>query len=288
MSNYKHKVLLGDDEEGYIRNLRPKLEGAGLEVISTNTPEEAKRALHDFRVDVAVFDVMYASAPGQPAIPSWLEVVKDPAFRSIPKVLITGFPEGHKFVRESQSELLGVVDFVDKATGLEAVLSAITKVIVGIYKVEAGGLEERPRVFVIHGHDELAKYQLTVFLYQLRIAPVLISDLAGEGRTIIEQIEKHRDVRFAIATMTPDDIASPVHAPAQQSARARQNVIFEMGYFMGLLGRDRVCVLKKDGVEVLSDFHGVLYVPMDAVDWKLKLARELAKAGFAIDLTEVF
>ena len=67
--------------------------------------------------------------------------------------------------------------------------------------------------------------------------------------------------------------------------RARQNVILELGYFIGKLGRGRVCALHMEGVEIPSDIHGVLYVPYDQGNgWRLKLAYGIRAAGISIDL----
>ena len=74
----------------------------------------------------------------------------------------------------------------------------------------------------------------------------------------------------------------------EAKARARQNVIFELGFFMAKLGRRRTCALYEDGVELLSDFSGVLYVPLDRAEaWKFQLARELKAAGFPVDMNDV-
>ena len=73
-----------------------------------------------------------------------------------------------------------------------------------------------------------------------------------------------------------------------QSNPRRQNVILELGYFMGKLGRERVCVLHKEEVELPSDIYGILYVSMDSSDgWQLKLAKEMKQAGLPIDLNKL-
>lgn len=85
--------------------------------------------------------------------------------------------------------------------------------------------------------------------------------------------------------MTPDDIAAAAVEPSKQKQRARQNVILELGYFFGKLGRPRVCAVYVEGVELPSDIHGVLYVPFDAAEgWRLKLAQEIKAAGIEVDL----
>jgi predicted nucleotide-binding protein len=96
------------------------------------------------------------------------------------------------------------------------------------------------------------------------------------------------EVGFAVALLTPDDLGGPVAAP-EHAARARQNVIFELGYFVGSLGRGRACLLRKGEVEIPSDLVGVIYTDMDhpAEGWKVKLARELRAAGFEFDAGRV-
>lgn len=71
--------------------------------------------------------------------------------------------------------------------------------------------------------------------------------------------------------------------------RARQNVVFELGYFTGRLGRKMVCTLYEEGVETPSDYHGIVYIPLDSAGtWRILLARELKAAGFEIDLNRAF
>jgi predicted nucleotide-binding protein len=73
----------------------------------------------------------------------------------------------------------------------------------------------------------------------------------------------------------------------EQKPRARQNVILELGFFLGKLGRERVCALYQPGVEIPSDYSGVLFVSLDAGGaWRLALARELKAAGLDIDMNK--
>lgn len=138
------------------------------------------------------------------------------------------------------------------------------------------------KVFIVHGHDEGARESVARFLEQLQFDPIILHEQANQGRTIIEKIEAHGDVGFAVILLTPDDVGSAKEADLQQ--RARQNVILELGYFVGRLGRARVCALKRGDIEVPSDFGGVVYEPFDAGGaWKQALCRELQAAGFDID-----
>ena len=145
------------------------------------------------------------------------------------------------------------------------------------------------RVFVVHGHDDGAKDATARFIEQLGLDPVILHERANEGRTIIEKFEKYADVPFAVVLFTPDDVGySKATSPEAAKPRARQNVVFELGFFIGKLGRRRVCVLRKDGTEILSDYHGVLFVPMDSDGaWKLRLGREIKAADLPVDLNKI-
>jgi predicted nucleotide-binding protein len=141
--------------------------------------------------------------------------------------------------------------------------------------VDRGGNQ----VFVVHGHDEAALQAVARFLEQLGLEAIILREQPDAGRTIIEKFEDcAADVGFAVVLLTPDDLAGPVTSPAAAS-RARQNVIFELGYFAGKLGRGRACLLRKGEIEIPSDLFGVIYTDMDAADgWKIKLVRELKAA----------
>jgi predicted nucleotide-binding protein len=140
-------------------------------------------------------------------------------------------------------------------------------------------------VFLVHGHDTSAKESTARFLEKLRLAPVILHEQANEGQTIIEKFEVHSNVGYAVVLLTPDDIGASSSSPDKLSKRARQNVILELGYFTGKLGRRRVCGLFKPGVEIPSDFHGVLFIELDEQGgWRTKLAQELVGAGMKIDL----
>ncbi|MER8506758.1 nucleotide-binding protein [Mesorhizobium sp. M0894] len=110
---------------------------------------------------------------------------------------------------------------------------------------------------------------------------------ANRGRTIIEKFEANSKVGFAVLLLTPDDAIGGTagHPPKH---RARQNVILEWGFFIGQLGRERVCALKRGDVELPSDTVGIVWEPFDDDGaWKPKLAKELEVAGFDIDWARV-
>ncbi|HEX8700647.1 MAG TPA: nucleotide-binding protein [Myxococcaceae bacterium] len=134
-------------------------------------------------------------------------------------------------------------------------------------------------VFIVHGHDDGARDAVARFVEKLGLEAVILHEQPNKGRTIIEKFEAHAAVGFAIVLLTPDDVGAQKSKAASLSPRARQNVVFELGYFIGKLGRERVCALHKEEVELPSDFSGVVYVKMDdAGGWRLKLAQEMKAA----------
>ena len=144
-------------------------------------------------------------------------------------------------------------------------------------------------VFIIHGRDDGAKQTVARFLETLGLEPLILHEQPDKARTIIEKVEDNADVEFAVVLLTPDDVGSLHGEESNLKSRARQNVIFEFGYFIGRLGRQRVCSLTKGNVEIPSDYAGVLYIPLDdAGGWKMQLITELKNAGFNVDANRAF
>ena len=129
------------------------------------------------------------------------------------------------------------------------------------------------RVFVVHGHDNATKESVARFLTQLKLEPIILHEQASGGKTIIEKFETHANVSFAVVLLTPDDLGASATKPENKLPRARQNVVFELGFFVGRLGRSNVCALHKGNVEIPSDYQGVIYIPLDENGgWRLMLA----------------
>ena len=124
------------------------------------------------------------------------------------------------------------------------------------------------KIFVVHGHDETLKTEAEALLYREGFEPVILHRQLDEGQTVIEKFEKNSVVGYALILLTPDDIGCPkterekINADPnykiQEEYRARQNVIFEWGYFVGKLGRPNVCCILKQPVIIPSDLNGIV------------------------------
>ena len=138
------------------------------------------------------------------------------------------------------------------------------------------------RVFVIHGRDYGTRDTVARFLENLGLEPVILEEQPDRGLTVIEKFEENARGDFVVALLTPDDVGGP--NPDKLQPRARQNVVFELGYFVRAFGRNRVRALMKGEVEIPSDYAGVLYIPMDeSGGWQMRLIREMNSAGFNIN-----
>lgn len=148
------------------------------------------------------------------------------------------------------------------------------------------------KVFVVHGHDSELKNDIDIFLRDLGLEPIILHRKADEGLTIIEKFEKHSDVVYAFILLTPDDVGMTVAEYQKEEIkrkiefRARQNVIFEFGYFAAKLGRRNVCCVYKEGVTLPNDISGLLYKKVnDTIDSiGYEIIKELKAAGLKIEI----
>ena len=151
-------------------------------------------------------------------------------------------------------------------------------------------LEQRVsnQVFIVHGRDDGPKDTVARYLSSLELDPVILHEQPNEGRTIVEKFEDYAGVGFAIVLCTPDDVGALSFDRENLRPRPRQNVVLELGFFLGRMGRKRVCALLEGDLEMPSDYDGVLFIPLDAAEgWKLTLARELRASGMDIDMNRI-
>ena len=163
---------------------------------------------------------------------------------------------------------------------------------------KSGPAKGKPKrkIFIVHGHNEVAREQLELVLHELRLAPFVLARSDGGGLTIIEALERHikpgssESASFGIVLLTPDDVGHARKAGGTGSkARARQNVILELGMLIAALGRKRVAVLKTGDLELPSDIAGVLYLEFKSHVREVvpRLCQRLNGAGFDLDPTAI-
>jgi len=265
------KILLADNEPKSLKEWSAALEDEGYDVTRASSVAEAQDHLVRGGFDLAVLDLHMES--DDEADDSGLRLAR--AFRdNLPIVMFTGKPTTELAIRALQRDGRSspAVAFVRKLEdGLEGLLKAVRQAIV-------------PKVFVSHGHDDNATAAVQKFIDDGGARAIVLREQPLASQTILDAFEKHANVQVAIILVTPDDHGAKKGEALQP--RARQNVIFELGFFLAKLGRDKVVALYKDEGEPIewpSNYEGVLYRRMEG-DWKIQLAKDLKKAGISLDL----
>ena len=142
-------------------------------------------------------------------------------------------------------------------------------------------------VFIVHGHNKNLRTEVKAVLYEMGLKPIILSEQANRGKTIIEKFEaKSSRVNYAIILMTADDTGK-ANLEIDYKPRARQNVILEMGYFMARIKRSNMfLLLEDDNIEIPSDISGVVHCSVNE-DWKHKLAHELKECGYKVTSDDI-
>lgn len=140
------------------------------------------------------------------------------------------------------------------------------------------------KIFIVHGHDEALKQSVARLIEKQDIEAIILSEKANQGKTIIEKIEAYSNVNSAICLFTADDLGR-AKAEEDCSFRARQNVVFEAGYFIGKLGRNNVILISNGEIELPSDLQGVVYT--NEKNWEIDLVKELKAMGYSIDMNKM-
>lgn len=145
-------------------------------------------------------------------------------------------------------------------------------------------------VFVVHGRDDRPKTDLEMLLSEIGLDPIVLHRQPDEGNTLIEKLEKHSAVGYAFILLTPDEIAylrADESKPENERAkyrRARPNVIFEFGFFVGQLGRANVSCIYTGDVEIPSDLAGLVYKRYNESvnEIAYEIIKELKAAGYRL------
>lgn len=140
-----------------------------------------------------------------------------------------------------------------------------------------GMLTPNQKVFIVHGHDTDKRNQVELFIRRVGLDPIILCNEPSKGKTIIDKFESYSDVSFAIVLYTACDEGRE-KGKVELFDRARQNVVFEHGFFCSKLGRENVVALHEAGVELPGDLSGVVYISFES-NWKDQLKKEMAAAG---------
>jgi len=188
------------------------------------------------------------------------------------------------------SDELLIIDYGVNVTR-EFIKRAPTKVAIVEKREAKEKTQHSNRVFVVHGKDEAMKQAVARTLEKLGLEPIILHEQPNEGRTVIEKFSNYSDVSFAVVLLSADDFGcSREEGISKGKFRARQNVILELGFFMGKLGRKNVLPLYREAenFEMSSDYAGVVYTPFDSNEqWKFKLVQELNACSFKVDANKL-
>lgn len=154
-----------------------------------------------------------------------------------------------------------------------------------IYK-KISAREMTNKVFIVHGHDNEAKLVVARALEKAGFQAIILHEQPNLGKTIMEKLEKYTDVDYAIVLYTECDKGRAKEEKVEdEKYRARQNVVYEHGYLIGKLGREKVFALVKGNVETPGDISGVVYTEMDDLGaWKITLAKDMKEVGLPVDM----
>lgn len=142
------------------------------------------------------------------------------------------------------------------------------------------------KVFIVHGHNGELRESVARILEKQGIKPIILFEQPNQGATIIEKLEKNNDVGAAICLFSADDVGMEKGKPDEDlKDRARQNVVFEAGLFIGKLGRNRVVIIADKTIEMPSDLQGVVYT--DTSNWTFEVLKELKAMGYSIDYNKL-
>ncbi|WP_455200406.1 TIR domain-containing protein [Kaarinaea lacus] len=128
------------------------------------------------------------------------------------------------------------------------------------------------KIFLLYANDLGMKDELSTFLSKVEISPIVLKESAASSVNLIDELERYDDVEYGIVMLNPD------------ASGISESTVYELGLIVGKLGRNRVCGLVKNQIDILANYSGVSYVPVDpAGAWKFLLIKQLKDAGFDVD-----
>jgi predicted nucleotide-binding protein len=210
-------------------------------------------------------------------LPQWLKSHRNlDSFWGFIKPKFSSYAERRAFLSEQFTPILDFLEFGEIST----INSSINK---NKINADRSNTRNKRKVFIVHGRDNETKQEVARFIEGLGLQSIILHEQASSGMTIIEKIEHYsNDADFALILYTACDHGKGAHESQQQPKnRARQNVVFEHGYFLAKLVRKNVCALVKGDIEIPNDISGVVYVQLDSLGaWKAEVVKELKACGY--------
>lgn len=273
----KGQLLFAENNVDFLNARKEFLINNGYHIVTATNPAETRLALQENHIDMAILDIRLKNDHDENDF-SGFDIAENVA-PSVPKIILTDHANMENLRRALRPRVQGrgtALDLIAKNEGPESLLRAIEQALVR-------------NVFVAHGRDDGALQITARFIEQLGLRPIVLREQTKSSRTLIELLEEHTNaVTFAIVIMTPDDVGKLRKDATHNEPRARQNVIFELGYVLGKLGRRRVCVLSKGTLTRPSNIEGVFTTPMDdGGSWRLAVAHEMEGAGLSVNFNNI-
>jgi predicted nucleotide-binding protein len=259
----KGKVLIIDDELLFLESIILGLKADGYDVDSTNKIGEAHKKLLANRYDLVVLDVLMP-------LEEDLSFLRDASMMNAGVHLAIEARKQHSDVRiilYTQNPTQRLMEPFRNDTKIKMISKSVVSSFEFVEAVNSmlAGKKTAPSIFIVHGRDRSSLLELKNYLQNSLSfpEPVILAEQKSGGTTVIEKFEKYAaKIDIAFVLMTPDDVGGFSESPETLMSRARQNVVFELGYFMGMLGRKagRVIVLHKGPLEIPTDLAGVIYI----------------------------
>lgn len=291
----KKKILLVDNDGDFRGTRREFLEQSGYEVTESATVEAARTALAAGPPDLAIIDVRLRQDANDDDW-SGLELARDVSAR-VPVLLISAYRE--RIAEVVRNRLLPEFDEASVAVGFHTKQdgpAAMLSIVADLFRYPAAGratpapAEMQQSIFLAYGHNETVKREVGDFLRHNGLRVLELGRVPQYGDSILGNVDRYiHQARFAVVLFTGDDAGYDQAAgPAQARPRARQNVVFELGYLLARLGPHRVRALVDPEVEIPTNYQGMLYISLkDGHSWQTELARELRLSGININLKTV-
>jgi CheY-like chemotaxis protein len=262
MRKTNETLLIVDDDKFLPIEISNILKDEGFQVILSNSPEDAIEKIQKENPDLVVLDVMlphgnlFTNAETKGGFDTGIALARK-ILAEYPAIRVMAYTNRISRDTKSWFETRGL-EYIRKGEPPEILVKSIRRAL---------GKPSRPRakIFIVHGHDEAAKLQLKNYLQNTLHfeEPIILHEQPSLGRTIIEKLEDEAlNVEIVFVLLTPDDIVVNQSATNAEKRRARQNVILELGFFLGKLGRKngRVLLLHKGETELPSDIQGLIYI----------------------------